>query len=309
MRINQNNREAGPRVIALGMFDGVHRGHQELIRQGLELARRMNAVLEVRTFDRHPLEILRPEAAPRLLSPGEEQAERMAACGAEELTVMPFTAETAGTEPEDFLAGLRAAGDLKAVVAGWNYSFGRGGRGDAELLRKDGAEHGYQVLIVPPVKNDRGEVISSSAIRERLTDGRLREANEMLGGPYTIRGPVVNGKHEGSRIGFPTANIQPDSRKQLPAYGVYTCRLLSCGDSWNAVVNIGTQPTLPSGNVTVEAHAMEAHPDLYGKEARVELLQYLRPERKFRSGEELAEQIRRDTLTAERFFREKTARD
>ena len=150
MRVILDQGPGGARVLALGTFDGVHLGHQALLKAGKEYARTHGIQLRVCSFDRHPLEILRPEAAPRLLSPGEEQAERMAACGAEELTVMPFTAETAGTEPEDFLAGLRAAGDLKAVVAGWNCSFGRGGRGDvlkelSEACAEEGIKFGIYI--------------------------------------------------------------------------------------------------------------------------------------------------------------------
>ena len=303
MRKIQESGGEEPLVIALGMFDGVHLGHQELIRQGRRLAEQTGARLRVCTFDRHPLEIIRPEAAPLLLSPGEEQAELMEALGADELSVLPFTEETARTEPEDFLASLRAGGGLRAVVAGWNYSFGRGGLGNAELLRQDGERYGYRTLIVPPVRNGQGEIISSSAVREKLTAGDLDGASGMLGRPYAIRGTVVSGKHEGTRIGFPTANIQADARKQMPAYGVYACTLVSGNNRWEAVVNIGTQPTLPSGQVTVEAHALRGGTDLYGKQARAELLKYLRPEQKFRTVEELTEQIRRDKTEAEEYFK------
>ncbi len=299
MRIIENGERAGARVVALGTFDGTHRGHQELIRQGRTLAERTGAKLRVCAFDRHPLEILRPDAAPARLQTREEQAERMASFGVEELRIIPFTRETADLPPEEFLRNLREECDLRAVVAGWNYTFGRGGRGNAETLRAEGEKHGFQVAIVPPVRTEAGEIISSSAIRERLTRGDAEGAREMLGFPYRISGTVVNGKHQGTRIGFPTANIETDARKQLPAYGVYACELESGGARWPAVVNIGLQPTLPSGKVTVEAHALGVEISLYGQRASVSLRKFLRAERRFASVEELIAQISLDRKNAE----------
>ena len=302
MNIITSMEKTGPLVLALGTFDGVHRGHQRLILEGKRLAAEKGARLRVCTFDRHPLEVLRPEAAPGLLTVGKEQAERMMACGVDELQILPFTRETAETEPEAFLKKLRGMCDLQAVVAGWNYSFGRRGRGNAAMLEKDGKTAGYTVHIVPPVRTEAGEIISSSAIREKLLQGKAEEARDMLGIPYAICGQVVNGKHEGSRIGFPTANIQTDGRKQLPVFGVYVCTLRSGGRSWPAVVNIGLQPTIPSGQVTVEAHALHMEMNLYGQEARVELLHHLRGEIHFQNVEALIHQIQADQRATEQWF-------
>ena len=298
MEIITAGGKAGDRVIALGTFDGVHLGHQELIRRGRALAAETGAALRICVLDRHPLEILRPELAPARLQTPEEQAARLAELGVDELRVLPFTRETAEMTPEAFLRMLREECDIRAAVVGWNYTFGRGGRGDADALCRDGEVHGYRVTVVPPVRTPEGEVISSSAIRDRLTRGDLEAANAMLGCPYRISGVVVNGKHEGTRIGFPTANIETDARKLLPAFGVYACELESEGEKWRAVVNIGLQPTLPSGKVTVEAHALDARPNLYGKPAAVTLWKYLRGERRFATVEELVEQIDRDRKSA-----------
>ena len=308
MKIIRTTETAGPRVLALGTFDGVHRGHQELIRLGKKLAEESGALLRVCTFDRHPLEILSPDRAPSRLTTAEEQAELMEQYGADELRVIPFSRETAETEPEAFLRLLRRECGLSAVVAGWNYTFGRGGRGNAGLLQSEGTRAGYRALIVPSVKTAAGEVISSTAVRQKQIRGDADGAREMLGYPYRITGPVVNGKHQGSRIGFPTANIQYEEKKQLPAFGVYVCRLISGREAWNAVVNIGIQPTIPSGKVTVEVHTMDANPDLYGKEVRAEILTRLRGEIRFSCAGELAEQIRRDREKAAAWFREHTDR-
>lgn len=306
MRVIRTTETAGPRVLALGTFDGVHRGHQELIRQGKKLAEESGALLRVCTFDRHPLEIICPEKAPARLTTAGEQAALMEKYGADELRVLPFSRETAETEPEEFLRFLRKECGLKAVVAGWNYTFGRGGRGNADLLLSDGARAGYRALIVPSVRTEAGEVISSTAIREKLIRGDAEGAENMLGSPYMITGPVVDGKHQGTRIGFPTANIQYGEKKQLPAFGVYVCRLVCGEDAWNAVLNVGVQPTIPSGKVTVEVHTMDANPDLYGKEVRAELLTRLRGEIRFSGAGELAAQIGRDRDAAGAWFREHT---
>ena len=222
----------------------------------------------------------------------------MAEAGVQDLRVIPFTRETADLEPEEFLRRLRSECSLRAVVAGWNYTFGRGGRGDAELLRREGEKHGFRVEIVPPVRTAAGEVISSTAIRRKLEQGDVEGAGEMLGCPYMISGPVVKGKQEGARLGFPTANIEAGARKQMPAYGVYACVLESGGKRWQAVANIGLQPTLPSGKVTVEAHVISESPELYGQRAALYLIRFLRAERRFASLEELTVQIGRDRQEA-----------
>lgn len=296
--INGKAGKTGGRVIALGMFDGVHRGHQELLRQGKIRAEREGVPLRVCTFDRHPLEVIFPDRAPLLLNTPGERETRMAVCGVDELRVMPFDREMADTSPEEFIRMLREEQEIRAVVAGWNYTFGRGGAGTAEMLQEDGKRKGYEVLIVPPVRTQEGEIISSSAIREKLRSGDFDGAAEMLGYDYPLTGPVTDGKHIGRRIGSPTANVAVNSRKQLPAYGVYACRMICDSAAWNAVVNIGLQPTLPSGKVTVEAHALDAAPDLYGQSVELRLIRYLRPEIRFESVEALEQQIRQDIQQA-----------
>ena len=172
--------KAGGRVVVLGTFDGVHRGHRELIRQGRILAKELNVPLRVYSFDRHPLEVVRPELAPPLLDTPEEKKEKLEACGADELRVLTFDRKMADMAAEDFLTLLRQECDLLAAVAGWNYTFGRKGNGNAETLRLDGEKMGYKVIIVPPVRTAAGEIISSTAIREKLKAGDIAGAEEML---------------------------------------------------------------------------------------------------------------------------------
>lgn len=169
--------------MALGTFDGVHLGHQALLKAGKEYAREHGILLRACSFDRHPLEVLRPEVAPAQLTTAAEKERLMAAYGVDELQLLHFTREMADMTPEDFLRMLRESVELKAVVAGWNYSFGRGGKGNAEMLRQDGDRRGYDVIIVPPVKTAEGEVISSTLIREVLKQGSTAEAEKLLGHP------------------------------------------------------------------------------------------------------------------------------
>ena len=302
MRVIQNSCVAGERVVALGTFDGVHRGHRSLIRSAKRLAEEMGVPLRVCTFNRHPLEVLRPDDPPELLSTLPEKASQMCRLGVDEMELVAFDRTVADMEPEAFLDRLRSEMDVRAVVAGWNYSFGRKGRGNADLLTEDGRIHGYRVLIVPPESLEDGTAISSSLVRMKLREGKISEATDLLGREYTITGTVAQGKHQGHMLGFPTANIAPWKRKALPKYGVYTCLLETEGDMLPAVANIGVQPTIPSGNVTVEAHILGAAPALYGQKVRLTLLAMLREEKKFSSPEALRTQIEKDRNDALKLF-------
>ena len=186
MTVIRNQEPGGERVLALGTFDGVHLGHQALLSAGKQYAREHGVLLRACSFDRHPLEVLRPERAPKQLTTTEEKIRLMETCGVDELQLLHFTQEMADMPPEDFLRMLREQVTLKAVAAGWNYTFGKGGKGDADLLRQDGAEHGYEVIIVPPVRTGSGEIISSTLIREKLEQGLTAEAEALLG--HSLRG-------------------------------------------------------------------------------------------------------------------------
>lgn len=302
MRVIQRPHKAGERVVALGMFDGVHRGHRTLLLNAKRLADEMGVPLRVCTFNRHPLEVIRPENPPEMISTIPERASLLYGIGVDEMELIPFDQATADMEPEVFLERMRSFLDVRAVVAGWNYSFGRKGRGTAELLKADGEEHGYRVIIQPPATLEDGTVISSTLIRQNLKEGHTERAAELLGYQYSLTGTVAEGKHQGHGLGFPTANIEPWKRKVLPKYGVYTGLLETENNTLPAVVNIGMQPTMPSGKVTVEAHALTESPDLYGQKVRLSLLKMLREERKFNSPQDLTEQIERDRNEAMQLF-------
>ena len=302
MHVLQRPHKAGERVVALGMFDGVHRGHRTLLLNAKRLADEMGIPLRVCTFNRHPLEIIRPENPPEMISTIPERASLLYGIGVDEMELIPFDQSTANMEPEVFLDRMRSFLDVRAVVAGWNYSFGRKGRGTAELLKADGEKHGYKVIIEPPATLEDGTVISSTLIRQNLKEGKTERAAELLGYQYSLTGTVAEGKHQGHGLGFPTANIEPWKRKVLPKYGVYTSLLETANDTLPAVVNIGIQPTMPSGKVTVEAHALTESPELYGQKVRLTLLKMLREERKFASPQDLTAQIERDRNEAMQLF-------
>lgn len=302
MRVLQRPQNAGERVVALGMFDGVHRGHRALLLTARKLADELEVPLRVCTFNRHPLEILRPDNPPVMLSTIPEKAAQLFSAGVDETELIPFDRSIADLEPREFLERMRSMITVRGIVAGWNYSFGKNGRGNADLLREDGEKHGYRVIIVPPTTLEDGTVISSSLVRGFLLEGSMEKAAELLGYTYSLTGTVAQGKHQGHKLGFPTANIEPWKRKALPKYGVYTGMLETDTEMLPAVVNIGIQPTIPSGKVTVEAHILTESPELYGQKVRLSLLKMLRPEKRFDSVEELMKQIEQDREEAMRLF-------
>lgn len=284
-------------VLALGTFDGVHLGHQALLMKGGELAREKNCPLAVCTFEPHPLRVLRPELAPPLLTTLPERAALMSLYGADSLCVTTFTRDRAAQSAEAYIAELQRVFQPATVVCGYNFSFGQGGRGNGETLR----EAGLETVIVPEVTLD-GEGVSSSRVRQALQDGELSKATRLMGHAYTLTGRVADGKHIGRTMGFPTANVTVPHGKALPAFGVYACWLETALGYYPAVVNVGRHPTLPEGNVTVEAYALDASLSLYGQRVRLTFLRFQRPEKVFDGIEALQAQIAQDTEECRAWF-------
>ncbi len=267
-----------PRRIAVGEFDGVHLGHREVIRGS-------DTVL---TFEPHPLQVVRPEAAPKLLTSLEAKAELIAQLGVEELVVIPFDQGFARQTPEEFIDHVlveRLA--ATRVSVGENFRFGHGAAGDPEMLAADGR---FETRVVPLVEVE-GEIVSSSHIRGLVLAGEVELAARFLGGPFQLRGEVVEGDRRGRTLGFPTANIVPDEALVCPGHGVYVAR--ANGDC--AAVSVGVRPTFGTGRaVLVEAYLVDREIDLYGQTLRIDFLSRLRGERRFDSIEALVEQMRRD---------------
>ena len=302
MKILRDPKRLNPCVVVLGMFDGVHRGHQALLMRGGELAQEMGFPLAVLCFEPHPLRVLRPEKAPPLISTLPEKARVMHSFGVDNLCITTFDRARADQSPEAFMAELVEVYAPVVVVCGFNFTFGKGGAGNGKLLREYGRKHGFRTVIVPEVLIG-GATVSSTRIRGMLAEGDIPGVNRLLGHAYTLSGKVETGKQLGRTMGFPTANVAIPKDKALPAYGVYACWMETGDGAYHpAVVNLGRHPTLPEGSVTVEAHMLDAAPDLYGQHVRLSFLKHMRAEARFADKDELQKQITRDVEEARAYF-------
>lgn len=287
-----------PAVVALGMFDGVHLGHRALIGQTVAEANRLGAKPVVFTFSNHPMEVL--GGGVRLLSSIPERDDLLRALGAEEVYSVAFTRELAALSAEQFVDLLLERWDVRALVVGYNYTCGVRGAGTPETLGEIGKTRGFSVLVVPPVLLE-GASVSSTRVREALEQGDVELAQRMLKRRYTLAGTVIENRRIGRRIGFPTANIAPETNRVIPKDGVYATVACVNGASYCAVTNIGTNPTVHGDHLTIETHMIDFDQDIYGKRLTVAFRKYLRGELMFSSLDELKEQIRLDiTRAAER---------
>ncbi|MGI9860357.1 bifunctional riboflavin kinase/FAD synthetase [Moorella naiadis] len=280
--------------LALGNFDGVHRGHQHLISTIVQRARSGEGPAIVITFTPHPSRVLGGNP-PGLLTTTERKIELIARLGVDHLFLLPFTKEMAALDPEVFSREiLWFHFHPRLVGVGFNFTFGYRGAGTPALLRRLGAELGFNVLVMAPVTH-RGLIVSSTAVRNALGQGDITLARELLGYWPVLAGRVVPGEQRGRRLGFPTANLALPPELQLPAYGVYACFASCRGKSHGAVVNIGRRPTFgPSLPATIEAHLLDFSGDLYHQDLALEFRAFLRPERKFTSPGELKNQMEVD---------------
>lgn len=285
-----------PAVVALGMFDGVHLGHRALMSRLQEDAKLLHAMPAVYTFSNHPLEVLGGNV--RLLSGIRERNMLLRSLGAEELESVPFTREMAALSPEAFVDLLSAQWDVRELVVGYNYTCGDRGAGTPETLREIGKRRGFSVSVVEPVLLE-GEPVSSTRIREAVERGDITLANRLLKRRYTLSGTVVQNKRIGSRIGFPTANIDANPKRVIPADGVYATFASVDGGMYRAVTNIGTNPTVNGDKLTIETHLIDFHADIYGQPLSVLFRKRLRGELMFDSLDALKEQIRLDVEEAE----------
>jgi riboflavin kinase/FMN adenylyltransferase len=297
-----NAEIARPTVLTLGVFDGLHLGHQLIVRTVVERARAAGAVPTVVTFDPHPRAVLHPESAPPLLQTFDQKIEALGVLGVEQTIVVRFTPEFARVRAEEFLreeVGERL--QAREVYLGRGFAFGYGREGDIELLRRVSRKLGFHADEVPEVCL-RGRRISSSRVRQLLSEGRVNLARRMLGRPYGVEGRVVRGAERGRALGFPTANLHPQNRV-IPRGGVYVTATLIEGRWRRSVTNIGTRPTFEAdAEPSVETYVMNWEGDLYGDVVRVRFLHRLRDERRFNSLEELRRQIDRDVARARRYF-------
>ena len=289
----------GPVFLAIGVFDGVHLGHQAVIQRALDGAAATNGTAVVVTFDPHPARVLRPEHAPRLLTATQHKSQILASMGVTHLLVIPFTLEFAATPPADFVRSLHAAcNPLREICVGHTWAFGKKRAGNLELLKQMGDELGFGEVGIKAVEVE-GEVVSSTLLRATIEAGDLAKAARLLGREFTILGSVVKGDQLGRTIGFPTANLSVHN-ELFPPNGVYAAEALYNGEKLPGVVNIGIRPTIKnaSGERVMEIHLFDFSGDLYGTDLEVTLRHFLRPEQKFNGLDALKAQIACDAKEA-----------
>jgi phosphoribosyl 1,2-cyclic phosphate phosphodiesterase len=290
-------------VLAIGNFDGIHLGHQAILRTAVERAHAINAVSTALTFDPSPRKVLRPETAPPRLSTSSQRIEWFAALGLESAVVLPFTLELARLSPEEFTSQILDH-DLKArlLLVGENFRFGHRQAGDVKLLKELGKKHDFEVVLLPPVVY-RGEVVSSTIIRREVAEGDVSHAARLLGRPFALTGEIVPGTGTGRRFTFPTLNLAAE-QELLPARGVYITRTLIQGEkrSRRSVTNIGMRPTFNGSALSVETHLIDRQLDITPERIEVRFWKRLRQEKKFSGPEELRTQIACDITNADRFF-------
>jgi riboflavin kinase/FMN adenylyltransferase len=302
----------GGSVVTIGVFDGVHLGHQRDLARAAEIGRQRLLPVVVITFDPHPDEVIRPGSHPAVLCSARRRSELLGGFGVDAVCVLPFTVEFSRLDPDEFVRTvlvdrLHAA----AVVVGEDFRFGHKAAGDVQLLAKLGEKYEFIAEGLPLLVAD-GQTISSTAIREMLQDGDVAGAAKALGRPHRVEGTVVRGHQRGRDLGFPTANLQAPAHTAIPADGVYAGWLTSLDiqgqavERWPAAISIGTNPTFGDGARTVEAHALDRDDlDLYGVRAAIDFTHRLRGTLRFDSVQALVEQMHRDVAQA----RDLTLRD
>lgn len=289
-----NDRQ--PTYVAIGSFDGVHRGHQLLLHSMITAAREDDARTAVLTFFPHPKRVLKKLTGPYYLTTIEDRVELLSELGIDLIITMPFTEEVRHTRAADFVDQMLRYLNMRQLWGG-NFAFGYKQEGDIPFLRQLGQEKGFTVELVNEMVRLGDGLVSSSRVRKGLASGDVVDVAACLARPYHTRGIVVKGDQRGRTIGFPTANLDVWDEQILPANGVYATYAWLGGQRHQAATNVGVRPTINGGNVTVEAHLLDFTDDIYGREIKLEFINHVRPEMKFASLDALTAQIRADVQT------------
>jgi len=289
--------------VTIGSFDGIHLGHKALLNRAKELAIEFKATPLVVTFDPHPRKVLFPESHFKLLTTLEEKLELIAKEEIFHVCLIPFTRVLAELSADLFVEKYLVDGlKVQAVVVGFNFRFGKGREGSLEVLKRLGKTFGFYAESLGPIKAN-GLTVSSSTIRGLLEKGEVEKAGQLLGHPYFFSGKVIKGKGRGKKLGFPTANLLVPQEKLLPPPGVYGVRVSLDKDRFFGAMNIGRNPTFEDKEISVEVHLFDFSGDLYGKTLKVEVLRFVREERKFISPQDLALQIKKDCECLKNYFK------
>ncbi|NTV13202.1 MAG: bifunctional riboflavin kinase/FAD synthetase [Desulfobulbaceae bacterium] len=294
--------------VTIGNFDGVHLGHQMLFSEVVGKAYRHQGVSIAITFDPHPLQVVRPQFGLKLISTFEQKVELVQMANLDILIVLPFTPELAATPADLFIARLLQQVGVTELVVGYDYAFGKGRQGDIPFLKEQGQKHGFAVSVVEAYYVDN-MLASSTKIRELVTQGRMREVRKLLGRYYQIRGEVKMGKKRGgAELGFPTANLHIAPEDLCPKHGVYVTQVTYGGKCYGGVLNIGQNPTFAARDgelpIRAETHIFDFDQEIYGHPIKVNLLRFLRDEKKFSGPTELAAQISEDIRQAKQILAE-----
>lgn len=292
----------GEHALSIGVFDGVHRGHQMLIGRMLDEAKARSLTGGVITFHPHPLSVVRPDVKITYLESLERRVELLRELGTEFVSVLQFTSELQQVSAVDFSRLLVEEAGMRLLVVGEDFRLGRGGEGTVEALTEIGEELGFEVLPVP-LLGDGDDRVSSTRVREALEAGEMETVSQLLGHPFLLRGPVLHGDERGRQIGFPTLNVGVSADRWLPPNGVYVTRALVGDREFEACTNIGIRPTFEGDpRRLVETHLLDFEGDLYGQVVTVELLHRLRSEQKFNGIDELSAQIQQDLVATREWF-------
>lgn len=288
-----NGWPEGPIAIAIGVFDGVHIGHQALIRQTAEGAKQLGGRSLAATFDPLPIQALAPGAPPSALSDADDRVRLLHAAGVDDVVVFHFTRDFAALPAEDFVRRLVGAGQVRRIFVGEDFQFGHDRGGNVRTLAAAGARHSFQVVVATPVMQG-GEVVSSTRIRNALLAGDVTGAALLLGRPYSVSGTVVHGEKRGRELGFPTINLSVPPQRLLPRDGIYAMTVRVRDEEVAAAASLGVRPTFGGGDRTLEAYLLDWEGDVYGDTIETAFVKRLRDELRFASASELTEQIARD---------------
>ncbi len=292
------NREV---ALTIGVFDGVHLGHQHLLSQVMETAGEQKILSGVVTFYPHPRQVIYQEEPVPYLCTLDERVEILKSLGIDLIATLSFTPKLARTEAREFVSLIQEHLRMKELVVGPDFALGRGREGDLDTLRAIGREQGFGVRVVPPLDLE-GLVVSSTAIRRALAEGDVVQAARLLGRRVSLFGRVITGAHRGKGLGFPTANLDVGQDLALPANGVYVTRAHVGSSTHPSVTNIGHNPTFGGRHRTVEVHLLDFDEDVYGQTMRIELLRRLRDEKRFATVEDLVAQMHRDVAETRRIL-------
>ncbi|MGM0508248.1 MAG: bifunctional riboflavin kinase/FAD synthetase [Fusobacteriota bacterium] len=290
--INENYENV---CLALGTFDGIHLGHKTVINGAIKKAEEIGGTSIVFTFSPHPLNIIRSSSGPKLINTKEEKIRLLEGLGVDKVIFANFTIEFSELHPSQFIRNiLRDTLHVKELYVGFNYTFGKKGKGTTDYLQDINKECEINIHVVSPVKKE-DEIISSTKIREYISNGNLKKAKELLGYNYSVSGKVIKGQRIGRKIGFPTANLRMVN-KVYPPYGVYGVKLYigSSPKTYYGIMNIGRNPTLKPDEHSLEVHIFNFNKNIYGEKIEIELLEFIREEKEFESKEELVNQIETD---------------